>query len=907
MAVRFHRCWCVRTAFLAVAVAAFSGCGWRESGWIDEPRPDPSRIAVLEWPDTAQKNNFEERLKEIFPGALRLAVDQLAIAAPHLRRNGAVLVVYRLEGLGEEHWRALAHYLEQGGAAIFWGRPSASMPSSVRERIFGAHYSCRAEEIRGVEGGFSRTAGGSGHETTSPFPRAGNADIQWRPLAEAKNADGLTIGWPCSLFFALSPTGNLGRWAWLGWGTERGLERASRALLRQASRKLLEGRFLYWAEPPPSALKGGEPLSLKIGVLSSVQEPVRITAELLSADGTVLRRASETLVPERRPSAPPAVFGIELLLNLGTVPTAGDGPEGASLVIRLTNAEDLRRFDEFRHGLLIVRPERAGKEERPYARLATRGGFFAADRRPVLMTGVRFEQPFATPGTNPPLAPWAYDPAFTERLLNLARTMGFEFIEISLSSDPAEWRQAAHLLETLKRLRLRALIHMPDLSPWSSRYAEALASLDALSRTDYSPVWAIAADVRLPDFASAAREPMRLAWQRWLDDHVRDRSHDWTEIDPVALARTNQRDRWASAPSEDGAEKEVREAVQRFWADEISRFLRRARVECAARLPDVLFTAFGADGYAYPPDRHHVDFVTRTLRWSRAGEGSVEVAFAIRHARGMAGGKPALCRLDTLPSPGDTEDTSLADGESMPKALADLLGAMARARAAGVIWPRLTVDPETIAFSGCALLLPDLRPSAAGKVFREAMAEWRRQPFGFATWQGVESDLHYGRARSAEKGRTPRSRGTDLLQEIRPIGWNKESVYLSGHAADSTSLSRATIAGRLWDFLNAEWLDPVPDAEGRPVRAVAGRPLSLSLLNTGSAAWSASRGGGKGTVWIRARSARGREQLLPINRVDAGGRFSLTWLPPEAGEWKLRPYIEPWGEFGESLPIKVDP
>lgn len=871
---------------LAVALL-FTACAAREEAWIAGPPPSANAIVILESGALSLQADAEGILKEAFPGAQRLRVEQLVTAGPRLRQDAAVLVVPNMAALTAAHWGHLIHHIHRGGPVLFWGLDPAGGESGghlTMLRPATEYYAFSAREIRGTDGGMIQSV--QPMRFQSAFPRARNEQRRWIPLAEAREPSGSVRGWPASLMIEAPTGGPLRAWGWIGWAPDARNAAAQRALLRRAARRLAERRWMTTAGLDRAALGPGETIRAVVTAVSAVTTtPLRLAVEMENADGVVTRRFTETLDFS---AARGPLLQTSTSIVLGIAPRAVARAEDIRIRFALMDASGEHKLDEQTQRVRLL-PDSDDTAYPADERLGVRGANFIIGRRPIALFGARFD-PLLADANGAPLDARCYDAALAARELDLYREAGFNLVEVAFE-HPAQAPQLRHLLDLMRERQLWAVLRIPALSPWASNSAAVEEWIAALRLPRAHRVFAIAADLTFPDRDPAIEPAVRRAWTAWVNEQYgdRERAERALELDPETLFPMPDSARDPNVPPA------ARRAIAHFYHDHVSRHLRHCRSTLEAQGAGILLTAVGGDAYPIPPDVHHVDFITRTLPAGLTPPEPGRLEFLTAHARGLSGGRAVLWRFGGTP-------LAYPAAPDEPRRAAETINAigraLARARAAGLLCGPIGGGPRPPAGRDAGLVEPDTRWRPTGDAWRARIHEWRRLPAAAPVWRGREVDARTEVAWADWRDRVASEAQQGFVEEVRPLGWGRATRDLAVPGQAPTNPPAP------FDYLNAEWI--APRSEDPTPRARLRQALPLELLNTGSAAWSPSVTGQVGAVWIRARAESGRTQWLAIRETAPGARAALVWTPTDPGPWTLRGWLHPAGEFGEALKVLVE-
>lgn len=881
----------LRLALSMLAAMLLIGCGAREEPWESDPPTDANSVAILEVGNESLNADADAILREAFPNAVRLRAEQLVTAGPRMRQESTVLVVPSLASLTASHWAQLTNHIHRGGTVLFWGVDPGVPAAAVRLTMLrpaSEYYEFSAREIRGLEGGMIQTIRPLRFQ--SSFPRARDSRARWIPLAEAREPSGHPRGWPAAVLVEMPSNGPLQAWGWIGWAPNSSYANAQRVLLQRAARQLANRTFLLDAGLDRAALAPGDPIDPRVELVStSTTTPLRLAVELEDADGVITRRFTETIA---FPTTRTPILQVSTTLVLGTAPRTITQSENVRLRFLLYDLARNLKLDEQVQRVRLMADTDASADA-PDERLGVRGASFIIGRRPITLLGARFD-PLLAGATGEALDIRQYDPALAARELDVFREAGFNLVEVGYTRT-AQAPQLRHLLDLMRERQLWAIVQMPALSPWAPNFEEASDQLAMLRLSRGHRVFAVAVNLSYPERNPAADAGLQRAWVAWLEEQYGNLTHARESLgaDPLDMLPAPDASQEADAPIA------VRRAIARFFHDYLSRHLRHCRRALEHIPGGILLTALQADQYPIPPDLHHADFITRTLPARLTPFAPGEVEFRTAHARGISGGRPVLWRFGGIPLAYPIEPSEM---QRATAAIQQLGGALACARAAGLLYGAVGGGPRPPDGCDAGLVNPDMTWRPIGDAWRASMHEWRRMPAMTPIWRGREADVWTEIAWTNWSERVASEAAVGLVEEMRPIGWGRETREI---AVGGSGVTHGNSFG-LIDFVNAEWLAPATVPSGEPHRARVRNALPLVLLNTGAALWSPSVTGQVGAVWVRARSDSGRTQFLPVRETAPGTRASLVWTPADAGMWTLRAWLHPTGEFGEALRVWVE-
>ncbi len=869
-----------RGPLLLLALLA-AGCGARDEPWPDLPLAT-NAVTVLSRPDLADDAGERAVLEAAFPDAPRLRADALALTGPALREAGSVLVVPRVRALTPAQWRALAHHLNRGGAAVFWGTDPASPPDGPDIPLLRPardFFSFNGREFTGWQRG--RETRRSAERLQSPLPRPTGAGgdlagrTRWIPLATARDPESNARGWPASLHVHAPEDAPLQRWGWLGWDPSPGHADTQRALLRELAGRLHATPFLMQAGFDRHLVDPGSMLTARATVVAppAAAGPWRVTAEMELEDGVVARRVAATV----------AGPGQQALLELGAMPRALAESQDQLLRVRLWDAAGQTLFDEVQQRVRLVPDEPAAPEG---DRVGIRGAGFTLGRRPYTVLGAALAD-----------SPRLLDPDVFEqdellRLLDLCREGGFNAIALRYT-DLRQAPQLRLLLEELPARQLWLMLELPALNPWAADWEKARALLDALRLPPQHRIFALSPGVvpMRPDEPDC--EALHQRWKAWLAEQYGDARSAIKNLGvapedapPVCTLEDSPR---AGA---------LHAAARRFWSDMLSRHYGACRRFLAQGGWNMLFTAYSGFDPATAPDpaigAHHLDFVSLLATEGEAREPE-RGGFLTTYARGMSGGKPVLWMHAVQPAAYPPSATALRE---QAETLERQSRALVRSHAAGVIARQLVGGPAGPDGADAGLLDPSGAWRPAGDRMRNLTQSWRGDQRIPAPWRGREFDSSDGAhgAWAAWRERFIEELRADRMEEMRPAGLARPSRETPAEGLIPAQERHDPAPFR---YVNAEW-----DSDG-VITARVRKGLALGLLNTGLSTWSPSVTGQVGSVWVRASRPRGRDVLIAVRETPPGARMNLNWVPADPGRWTLRPWFHPAGEFGQPLRIDV--
>lgn len=824
-------------------------------------------------------------------------MDLLVTLGPQLRRDVVVLVVPDIHMLEPAHWQALATHIRRGGRALFWGLHSSRGEQAPIEIAMlhprTEYYDLSAGEIRGIDAGMTQRRRPLRFQSPFPLPEsvAGEAGIRWVPIAEAREPGGPVKGWPASAVILAATNAPVSAWAWIAWEPDRAFQEAQVALLRRAARFLMNTRFLLSAETRRAAWAPGDRIDLSLAVIGSAAETnvVRLNLEIENAKGSIERRWAQFLTVDGTLAAPARASA---LAYLGDVPRAVGRDETWRIRIGLVDARNERVLDHLSIPMpLLIEsdPESAFREARP----GTRGTHFIFGRRPSIVAGAAFDPPFGSANLSA-LQPPRFRPDRAIYELDSISEIGLNLVSVRYSAIE-EAPQVRFLLNELRKRRMWALVILPARLSWNVEAPTTAELLKALALPSDHNLLAVAVDVTPPlpsDEAACSR--IRAAWARWLAEQADAISDEELkhalETDPVLCLRNATH----GIPAE--SEGALR-LVASFFRDAVGRGLRRIRLEAAQQAPGALFTALGVERYPAFAGLPYVDFVTLALPpWDMEHQAIFD--FLTAYARGFSGGKPVMWRLE---SPATRYPPSPDALRASAQVLEESIRRLEKAHAAGVLFGPVFGAPRGSDAMDGGLLNPDGSWRPAGEIARARVNEWKRKTLTIPSFLARESDWLIPAAwREWESPQTQKSTPQEPL-EIRPFNRGRSTRdWIGGRRALTDEQKRM-----LREHLCADWISPMPPGDDAPLGAGLRRPVSLEVVNTGFASWTASVEGEPGSVWIRATHESGRVHLLPIRDTMPGSRAIAKWTPADPGDWTLRMWVPAYGEFGEALRVQV--
>lgn len=881
---------------LWVLLVLACGCGRAREAWPEFPPPEQP-VTILEsgdGTDEVLRSHAEAILRDAFPNAHRLRVEQLVTAGPGLRQSGSVLVIPMHRNLRRQHWSALTNHVARGGLALYWGLLPDARADAAGVLPEAPVYSFHAREIRGLPAGRLTSSQSIALQGLFPGPRQWSPSTgkRWIPLAEGYENGEVPRGWLAALQVGFTTGGTLRAWGWIGWNPDKAFERAQRSLLRQAATRLQRRQFLLRAGLDRYAIDAGDPflITVELGTATPTQGTWRIAAEIENSKGVVTRRHTELLASTGSILRHTAVFSLgasarrstldaEALLRLSIVDVGGAAP-----------------FDEICQPIRILAPplnSNAGSAEA----LGIRGLGFTRGRRPLPLMGAAFDL-ITAGGTQSPLASSRFDPVLMSRELALFEEAGFNITSITYS-DSDQTPQLRLLLEELRDRQLRVLLELPALSPWAPDWGKAAGLMRDLRLAPDQPIFALSPGPVLQPVRAIEQAAFREAWQRWVTEQYGDKNHAEKLLGcpPETITATNA---WGHAEELPVA---ARFAIRRFLEDWDARHFDACR-QFLAREGWTGFLTAGC-GLALDPaaGAHQLDFITLDARLLDVAN-PARLAFYTAYARAVSGGKPVLWTGLTVPIANPAAAPELgAQARIMDRALAALL----KAQAAGIILGSLTGGARDPGGADTGVVSPDNRWRESGQRVRARAQDWRREQIRPVSWRGreVETVSAHGGLESVwatEQKRFSEELAAGIVEELRPAGWGRMTGDLPPTGLGGTPHENPAP----FHDVNAVWHGiSDPTSTVRKI-AAAREPIKLDLVNIGLAAWSPSITGRVGSVWISASRPGARAELLPVRETPPGSRAQFTWTPADPGRWTLRPWLHPAGPFGQALEIEVE-
>jgi hypothetical protein len=771
-------------------------------------------------------------------------------------------------------------------------------------------YDTLATSVRITATGNTIPAWGARVQSPFPLPAGGGgangASFRWIALAEAIGDKPPTVGWPASVFLE-AEGGRDVRWGWVATETADEQRAVSVELLRACAARLQSRPFLYRAGCDRFSMDAGDALavaaSCSLGHVTGAA--ARVEAELLSADGAILRRA----VTAQAGNGPSADFQI----SLGAAPEPRGESETFVVRVSLTDPAGRDLLDKIEQTIKVFRPRRAGEREQ---RLAASGSMFAVAGRPVFLFGMEYEPIASEDAAGSWLDAARFDTAVLARDMDRLRDAGINTLAIAYS-DERQAPQLRYALSEAAARRMWVLLTLPKADGVHMDATRIRSMLEAARVPDTPRVFAV--DIPCaPDLSRRAdRLKLDTPWRNWLVEQFG--SIERAE-DVMGVALWREGGVVTHPPDEDlavdGPRRAAVEVYRRFLDDLISRRCGEIRQALDDVAPGLLFTSSGSSLWsgrarlaAEPASGAALqDFITVSgegLAGDR--EAFLAAAFLPVYARGAAGGKPVFwtgvgASVGPLPREPDLARQARVYEEHFNLArLARAAGCCVRQYAGG--WrPRQNadlgvVDPDggwrpaeaaVRAFSRQLRTTPMIAPSWRGRTYDRA-ADARGAAGLLATWAEIY----------AEEARAAR------VEEIRPVAFFRETAELDLFAAGNLKYADpAPLAS-----INAQWgpLRIHGERAGRTgdgvIGAKAGDEIDLNLINTGAATWSAGVEGREKTVWVRVVSPDRPDVFLPVSRTPFGGCARLRWTVPSEGIHHLRPWLRDAGGFGEGLRV----
>lgn len=761
----------------------------------------------------------------------------------------------------------------------------------------------------------------------SPLPRparpgpGGGAPYRWIPLVRAVDAAGDVVGWPLSLYLEPQPGRATRQWGWLAIDPDPAHPEALVPLLREATGRLAAGRFLFNSGADRFVFRVGDTYRVTAQAVRGLAptSSLRVSSELLDARGSVTRRVSEPLAATLEEGEGAAN------VSLGKVSRVSGNAADLTLRLTLWDAADKTMYDVVEQPLRVAPVDGPAPTE---ARISVAGAGFVLGRRPLHVFGVNY-WPLSTTGRRPGefnphwLDARVFDPDLIRRDLDRLQEAGLNSVAIQYSEES----QAPQLLYFLDEIRARNMwvhLYIAGLSPLELDVDRARRLAEAIQLPRQTCVFALdlAWEPRLG--LESDRSRLDADWRAWLIEQFGSVRH----AEEVLGRPLWRRDGDVTGPPDrelaldDEAHRVAVAAYRRFVDDWVSRrygAIRRFLAQLGCRQLLSARSGFGGTGNAWADPYFPLDLASGAVHldflcpegWGLAGAPSLfeEAGFLTAYARGFSGGKPVVwveygLSVGARPAPQDLDNQA--------RVYQQFLDLFLNSHAAGSFawwYPGgLRVDER----SDMGLVQPDSTWRPVGEVLRGFNQRLRREQSVPLPWRGRtvrRSDHARGisalwEAWRAEYGQEMRA---GRMEELRPEGFGRSTRELPVKAVGGAAYAEPAPL----EYVNAEWGAltvgdaVIPRWPGEAMRVQRRDMVRLELINTGPATWAASAEGQGGTVWVRARRARAKDQMISVRETPFGERATLTWLASDTGQWTLQPWLSGTGPFGEPLHVDV--
>jgi hypothetical protein len=855
-------------------------------------------------------------LRGMAPAARAVRTTHLIEDLSLSRDEHRVVVVPDADRVSGALLSSLLAHSERGGPVLFLGTnplPTVGGPN-VGRWVFapaGRRYSFFGGEARSLFSGRKLTLRAMRVQSPLPGRRGGSGfpgqGPRWAPFFQVNGEDDWAMGWPASCFVVRSEAGVARCWGWVGADLAEENAPALQTMLAEMVAYLRGGHYFLHAGIDRFWIREGDAIEINGRCVSAAgaEGPVRMSAELADASGSVLRRVNTD------PLTPRQLYGLDpARLNLGLAPGLSRETAGYTLRILLEHPESPGEpYDRIEQAIQVSPRDPVAATG---SRLTTTGSRFSLDKRAVFLLGVRYE-PSAWSARDDEahwLDPGQFDPYYMER--DLARLAGGGINALVI--DYRREDQAPQLRCLIREATARNLwlyLSVAGLDPLEPDFALAQRLIDAADLCNERRVFGFELS-RRDCFGSAGdRRRYDGEWASWLADQFGSVEHAEAVLgQPVWRDGERVTGPPDAALLEDGPQRTLVAAYRRFLDDLLSSrygLVRRylARHGCLQLVSAVngggLAPAACADEAPIDPGAGvaHLDFVTLSAEALPGPENLYqEAAFLTAYARGVSGGKPVVW-LDTPPRlSGRPDRQQLEEQARIHGLIADMAE---KSHAAG--W-----------FGLPGVLGPDGLWRPVGDVFRRVAYRQRGLRNVPRVWSGRVLDRDAdARGLSAlwERWRTVYGdeAAAGEVEEVRPTGFG----------IPTTKIVPRTLEGMPYDepaplqFINGEWGEVLANdvrmvrQSDQTLRVDVRSMLGLTLLNTGPATWSGSVSGRAGTVWVRATRGDRRPQYLRVPTTAFGDTCSIEWMASEVGTWTLRPYLWSHGAFGEPLVVEVLP
>ena len=722
-------------------------------------------------------------------------------------------------------------------------------------------------------------------------------------------------GWAASVFTE-DRGGRIGIWGWVGIPPDADNRRWMASLLSSCVEQVQRGVFLARTPEVPLVIEANGLLEVDVAWMAPPERigGIRVAGELLAEDGRRLRRVTSPLV-----AAADMTLGRQTVrINMGLMPALQSGVQDYCLRIALedVSAESVT-YDESRHAIKVSGEQSVSSL--PWLKCS--GSRLVSERQAVYIMGIRYQPLDNLMLPDFPDGRWLESPWFLPERIS-ADLMALSRMNVNAILVPYNETTQAEglrcLIHEAGRHGIRVALEMKALSPWNPDLPKA-ESLIRAARLDSEPgVFAVFLSPETPAAPQQERAALDGAWREWLVEQYGSPARaekmmgkpDW------------RRDGMLTGPSEQdlaGYEKHAVATIvyRRFMDDFMSRrygWLKRFVRNLGCRQLLSVAACPLNEWRHYPGDftagSLHFDFLAPSASGCCGPDDSfMELGFLTAYGRGSRGVVKPIVWMDFGPAMGaDPQEADLRNQERIFDAMFEMVN---RSSAAGTFAACFSSarGPNQ---NDAGILSPLGEPRPVCMTFARHMRRLRNSMIYPATWKGrvfSRSANPTGLVGLFEEWRNTYAGelADNAGQELRPFGFGKST-------ADMPLL---TLGGLPYadpspfECANAEWGGiwvngrPILRKPGTSVDAEWGDTLRLTLLNSGVAAWAASRPDQQKTVWVLVRTPSGREQRLPLPMVVPGGEESIEWTASESGTWTFRATILDVGDFGEALQIVV--
>lgn len=892
---------CFKWVTIVLLLATAIGCG--RSPQIKPVAIDPATVSL--WVPESQAKGSSAAVRwfqQTWPSVPVVSME--ADPSDDHAAHGIVWIVPVTRPLSATVRDHLHHHIERGGRVLIWEVDPmvANAPWPTTDdlvppilRAGGVRYGMTLTQVdavrRSAKWSLPATPAvgilGRPERLTDPSGASMlDTPTRWIPFFQGTPANGTRTADVAGVYLhAIPGMDTIQWWGWLGVGYTPEHHPFLRAGLPALVNALQRGYFLVGTYPEQATFRAGELFRLHAGVATaqSTGEALRWLITLRMPDGEVVRRVASPSFTLEGDSV-----RVRELLNAGVVPAVSQVADRytLSVAVKVAGAPD-RVWDRqaFEVMALSVKPPDQPPEPQRVA-----GGRLVQGRTPVFVWGPDYE-----PGLVPESDRGWLQPAFFPGGQVVADLEQIAWVGANLISlrygDISEAPQLRYVIETARRLDLRVQIRLPYWIWHQSRNESAArdAFVDALKlRTD--PVIAQLDLTPEPWPGSPLPDDFGPAgWSQW-----------WTE-------------QYGDGVAEGGLEHPPGAVVRRFASDTFSRALglavRRLRSEPSAPLITLRYPMPVRDAMAQTPSPYlpepgvgavHLDFCSLTR--APLAEGPLiggDEALVTSWLQGISNGRPLVWT-----GLGAALGSDSVDGA---QALQTGYEALFALQVSGGLWTRFAATDGESQAPDAGFVVPGGAGQPMGVALRAVgtrVREYRATP---PPWRGREAAAGVSWATRlnewAPQYEQELARGQ--VEPIRPAGFGVSTL-------DAVPTRLADKPTGPFIGLNAEWGtitvggDPVVRRPGQPWRVPVRQPVRLELINTGYSHWQTASETDTRGVGVRVTHEQDAPRTLAVVDTPPGERVRLTWTPPTAGRYILRPHWRGFDDFGERLIIEVE-